>query len=100
MKNQIVKIILTVIEHENAMRDTPIDCSQGEGTSLYGAGGQLDSMGLVSLIVGVEQELEIELNLRLTLVSDIAMSARRSPFATIGSFADYILALSNEVACV
>lgn len=100
MRNQVVDVISFVIEQENALRDHPIDYSAGETTQLYGPAGALDSLGLVSLIVGVEQELEARLGLRLTLVSDSAMSSRRSPFATIGSFADYIVSLQSEPAHV
>jgi acyl carrier protein len=100
MRERIVGIIRAAIDRENELRDTPIDVSAGEETQLYGLNGQLDSMGLVSLVVDVEGEIERQLNVSVTLVSDRAMSARRSPFATIGSLADYALSLASEVAGV
>lgn len=100
MRSLILDIIRAALEHENAMRSEPIRLADGEATALYGARGQLDSMGLVSIIVDVEQGIERELGISLTLVSDAAMSARRSPFATIGSMADYVLALCSEVSRV
>lgn len=100
MRNQIVNIIYAVIDSENELREEPIDRSKGEDTPLYGPAGHLDSMGLVSLVVGVEQAMEDQLNIQLTLVSDSAMSSRRSPFATVGSFANYVASMVEEVARV
>ena len=55
---------------------------------LYGNG--LDSMGLVQLIVMVEERIEDTTRVALTLASDKAMSRRSSPFATMQTLADYI----------
>ncbi|WP_208866263.1 hypothetical protein [Paraburkholderia lacunae] len=100
MRSQIIDIIRAALENESAMHSEPISLADGEATALYGRNGQLDSMGLVSVVVDVEQGIERELGVRITLVSDGAMSARRSPFATIGSLADYALGLCGEVARV
>lgn len=95
MKSQIVDIICRAIAAENELRTSPIDVSQGEATPLYGPEGKLDSLGLVSVIVEVEQLLTQKMGMSVVLVSDRAMSARSSPFATIGSFADYVISSSE-----
>jgi acyl carrier protein len=56
---------------------------------LFGDGG-LDSMGLVRFIVLVEERLQDTTDVALTLASDKAMSRRSSPFATLGTLAEYI----------
>lgn len=91
MRSQILDIIKETILEENQLLEKPIDASGGESTALYGGNGQLDSMSLVSLVVAVEQEIEIRLRRRVVLVSDRAVSSRHSPFATLGSFTDYVL---------
>ncbi|CAH2922453.1 MAG: hypothetical protein CPSOU_4103 [uncultured Paraburkholderia sp.] len=100
MRERIVEIILAAIQRENVLWEIPIDISAGEDTRLYGLDGQVDSLGLVSLVVEVEGKIEQQLGVSVTLVSDRAMSARRSPFATMGSLADYALGLTREVAGV
>lgn len=55
MRERIVEIILAAIDRENELRDAPVDVSAGEDTQLYGLAGQVDSMGLVSLVVEVEE---------------------------------------------
>lgn len=62
----------------------------GEETRLIGQGAILDSLGLVSLIVEVEQRLSDELGIHLILADERAMSQKRSPFRSIGALADYI----------
>ena len=96
MKDRIYSLIYRAIESQNALMHVPVDASRGIETHLFGEGGQLDSMGLVSLIVSVEEEVESEFGLNLILASDRAMSVRRSPFATVGSLADYVESLMAE----
>lgn len=98
MKDRIYSLIYRALENQSALMPAPLDASRGIETHLFGEGGQLDSMGLVSLIVSVEEELESEFGVSLILASDRAMSVRRSPFATVGSLADYVETLMTEDA--
>jgi acyl carrier protein len=59
-------------------------------TRLIGREAVLDSMGLVNLIVEVEQRLEEEYDLAVVLADERAMSQKNSPFRTVQSLADYI----------
>ena len=65
-------------------------------TPLFGENGVLDSLGLVALIVDVEEMLSDEVGRPIPLADDRAMSQTRSPFRTVGSLADYALALVRE----
>lgn len=67
-----------------------------ETTQLIGRSAVLDSMGLVTLIVEVEQRLEADYDLVVVLADDRAMSQTRSPFLSIGSLADYVMQLAAE----
>ena len=60
---------------------------------LFGQEGILDSMGLVSLITELEEKIEEEFDVSLTLADESAMSQKKSPFLTISSLAKYILNL-------
>ena len=98
MKQQVLKIIYNAIENENRSLAQPINLEEGENTALYGVGGVLDSMSLVSIVIDVEQMLEEQLGLRMTLVNDSAMSPKRSPFQSVSTFASYILDLNAQVS--
>ena len=89
------KIIEMVIEETNAILDTPND-NMNVDTNLYGNNGILDSMGLVSMIVAVEQDVEDEYNVQITIANAKAMSQKNSPFKTVGSLATYVEGLIKE----
>jgi hypothetical protein len=55
-------------------------------------------MGLVTLIVEVEQRLEADFDLVVVLADDRAMSQTRSPFLSVGALADYVMQLAAEQA--
>jgi len=61
-----------------------------EATALLGRDAVLDSLGLVTLIVDVEQKLDEQLRVTATLADDRAMSRERSPFMTVGTLIDYV----------
>ena len=62
-------------------------------TVLFGKGAQLDSLGLVNLVVGTEQRLSDTFGVALTLANEKAFSMKQSPFRTVGSLADYVTGL-------
>lgn len=68
----------------------------GESTLLFGDAGLLDSVGLVSLIVAVEQEIENDLDVSIVLADERAMSQSSSPFRTVGALAAYASTLAAE----
>jgi acyl carrier protein len=90
------KVIATIVEKVQDLDppnlvawSAPLD----EGTVLLGEGGLLDSLGLVTLLADLEQDVADQTGVAITIGDDQAMSARHSPFRTIGSLADYTLGL-------
>ena len=60
-------------------------------TPLFGRHGILDSLGLVHLIVLVEDRVADLFGVNVTLADDKALSEQRSPFRTVGSLTDYVV---------
>ena len=58
----------------------------------------VDSLGVVSLVVEIEQRLEGEYDLAVTLASEKAMSQRSSPFRTVGVLVDYVCEVATAEA--
>ena len=56
---------------------------------LFGNGGQLDSMGLVALIIDIEEALR-EAGYNIILTAERAMSRAQSPFKDVPSLVAYI----------
>jgi acyl carrier protein len=67
-------------------------------TVIVGPAAVIDSIGVVSLIVDIEQRLEMEHQVSVTLANDRAMSQRNSPFRTAAVLADHILTTEREAA--
>jgi acyl carrier protein len=65
-------------------------------TVIVGPDAVIDSIGVVSLIVDIEQRLEMDYQVSVTLANDRAMSQRNSPFRNASVLADHILATERE----
>ncbi|NNE11601.1 MAG: hypothetical protein HKN41_05065 [Ilumatobacter sp.] len=61
-----------------------------ESTPLLGADAPIDSLGLVNVIVDIEQRMLDDHGVVITIVDEKAMSQRNSPFRTVGTLSDYI----------
>jgi acyl carrier protein len=68
----------------------------GEETRLFGSKGLLDSLGLVTVVLDVEQQISDRSGCTISLADDRALSMERSPFRTVGTLADYVLTLLRE----
>ena len=89
----VIRSMTDVLE----MNDEPIPEVLDADTTIVGPSAALDSLGVVSLIVEIEQRLEVEHDVSITLASDRAMSQRSSPFRTVGVLADYMLEVINDL---
>ena len=96
-----IKSIETVIINSikelnnNLSKDNKLELSKK--TILFGKDGKLDSLGLVNLLVIMEQNIEDEFDVCIIIADERAMSQKHSPFRTIGTLADYIDMLLKEI---
>jgi acyl carrier protein len=79
-----------------SQKDLPLPDLANGAVNLIGRQAVLDSLGLVTLVVDLEQRLEEEYGIALVLVDEHAMSQKTSPFRTIESLTDYICLLIEE----
>jgi len=90
-RDTVIGVVIDVARDMNSTLPRAIDVARGETAPLFGSEGVLDSLGLVSLIVAVEQALDESLGVAVTLADERAVSQRASPFRTIGTLADYVM---------
>lgn len=67
-----------------------------ESTPLIGEDSVFDSLGLVNLIVDVEQRFQEARGIAITLADERALSQKTSPFRTVSSLVDYIERLIRD----
>lgn len=93
---QIYSVIFNSIGEINSVLPADKHLDKNENTVLYGQKSKLDSLGLVNLIVEVEQRLEDELGISVDLTDEKALSQKNSPFISVKSLTEYILNHLNE----
>ena len=96
MNNRIYECIIAGIKDFNETFDDKIDLSKGSQTELFSGNGVLDSLGLVNLILSIEDKLSEEFDISISLASEKAMSQKISPFKSIESLHNYIQELLAE----
>ena len=84
------------IEEINRQLENEHQLEKSTNTVLFGENGKLDSLGLINLVVAVEQNIEDEFDVTITLADERAMSQETSPFRTVGTLTDYIEMLLGE----
>ena len=85
----LTEILFPAVEEAKKSIPSAAVLEQSAKSPLFGEGG-LDSLGLVRFIVIVEERIQDQTGIELTLASDKAMSRRSSPFRTLGTLAEYI----------
>jgi len=89
MSEDLTQMIIAATRDLAAEQGVEIDGTLDANTRLFGEGGLLDSMALVSLVIAVEQALEEKYEVGVALADEKALSQRSSPYRTIGTLAAY-----------
>ena len=85
----VVAAITASVQEILTQRGSPLPAIDND-SRLIGRSAILDSLGLVTLIVDLEQRLEDEFAISLSLANERAMSQAKSPFISVGSLTDYV----------
>ncbi len=96
VKSETLSLIQRAIQdfnNQNLEEEQLLDTPE---SPLFGKEGKLDSLGLVNLILAVEERISNELDLNITLADERAMSRKNSPFRTVQSLADYVAERTEE----
>ncbi|MBD2412246.1 hypothetical protein FACHB389_33790 [Nostoc calcicola FACHB-389] len=102
LKEAVEEIILACIEEVTAQGWGRIQIEQGEAANILAGGGFIDSLGLTSLLVTIEQDIEAELGITINLTSTITEITLTStnPLATVGTLRDYVAnCINNATVC-
>lgn len=100
MRDRIVALVVDSYRQVLADGGAEVPDIVPESTRLVGGDAAVDSMGLVSLILGLEERLSDGLGVDVTIMDERALSRSRSPFRTVGTLADYVLEVSGDVRMV
>src|SRR5262245_54811985 len=88
MRTDLVSLVVNTLR-ETIGQNEKIPEFVGSETALLGREAVLDSLGLVTLVVAVEQAIVDTFGVRISLADEKAMSQQHSPFRTVGSLAEF-----------
>jgi acyl carrier protein len=88
--SKVEAAVFAAIDEVNEALPENGQIEKAHSAAIFGESGVLDSLGLVNLIVAVEQAIEDEFDESITLADEKAVSQRNSPFRTVGSLIDYV----------
>lgn len=95
-KAEVLAAVLEAIQEWNQQAEPEHQLEPSPQTRLLGRSSKLDSLGLVNLIVLVEEKIADKSGVSLTLADERAMSQERSPFRSVQSMSEYIHFLLAE----
>lgn len=88
-QDQIRDVVLAAMQVANRARDPQAQLVVSPEAALFGPGSPLDSLGLVALLLDIEEDL-LARGCHIVLSDERAMSQKRSPFRTVESLVEYI----------
>jgi acyl carrier protein len=89
MDDKIQNIVSCAIDRVNELLPTGQWVPKERTTALLGQGSQLDSMGFVNLIVALEEQLETQLGMIVTLADELMIDGQE--LSTVGGLHDVLL---------
>lgn len=85
----VLDLVLETVRSYRLAMSSADDTAIEPETSLFGPGGTLDSIGLVSVVIELEQKLSDLSGRDVSLMNDRAMSRSHNPFRTPRVLAEY-----------
>jgi acyl carrier protein len=98
LTTDLTSLVASCLRELAVQQDLTLPGDIGTSTQLFGPGGLLDSLALVALVVAVEQAVEDEFGVSLSLADERALSQRHSPYRTVGTLAEYAGTLIQEAS--
>lgn len=88
MQQEIIDLIIKTAQ-ELGEDEIGVNGALNKDTILFGEDGVLDSMGLVTLVIAVEQAIEEAYDVSPGLANEKAMSQANSPYRSVSSLAEF-----------
>jgi acyl carrier protein len=89
-RDRIMEVIYAALDEVNEARPPRERVAKLPDVRLIGDGGALDSLALVNLMVSVEERVEREIGVAVSLADALAVPPDSSPFRTPAALADHL----------
>ena len=91
----VIGVVLHALRTANLARDPDDQLAVSDEAALFGPDSPLDSLGLVALLLDVEEGLA-DIGVHVVLSDERAMSQKRSPFRSVQSLVAYVGQLARS----
>ena len=98
MDNEIQEAVHKAVGRLNEMRDADSQLGTATDTVIAGSAGSLDSMGLINLLLFVEEELATALGKPIDVMTTVGEQAASSASFTLGELTDLIGRRASELS--
>jgi acyl carrier protein len=86
---EIQDVVLSALRNANLARKSDAQLDVSLEAPVFGPGSALDSLGLVSLLIDIEEAIQ-DRGVEITLGDARAMSQTKSPFRSVPALVQYI----------
>lgn len=94
-RDAVERLVLDAMRAANQARDPSTQLKVAPGAPVFGQGSSLDSLGLVALLLDIEEALQTA-GRQVLLSDERAVSQKRSPFRNVDSVVAYIGTLLQQ----
>ena len=95
-KSRCLEMVYETIDEINENLEDQRKLVKSPQTQLFGCSANLDSIGIVTFIVMLEQNIADKYGYLITLADEKALSRLKSPFLTVESLTEYIVEKLND----
>lgn len=93
---KIIQVIFQAIDELNNQLSKEEKLEKSVDGVFFGSGGNLDSLRLVSLVTTLEQKIEEQFGITISMFDHLAFSENDNPFMTVNTLSDYIASILEK----
>src|SRR6202163_2780681 len=87
---RVSKAVFSAVDELNTQLPAGVSVEKSLDAPLYGAGGKLESLDFVTLIMEVEEKINAEFGTDITIADENLLSKQKSPFSTLRTLIEYL----------
>ena len=88
--DRIRTAVFSAVDELNTQLPAGVTFEKSLDVPLYGAGGKLESLDFVTLIMEVEEKINAEFGTDITIADENLLSKEKSPFSTLRTLIEYL----------
>ena len=93
---RVSQAVLSAVDELNTQLPAGVSVEKSLDAPLYGAGGKLESLDFVTLIMEVEEKINAEFGTNITIADENLLSKEKSPFSSLRTLIEYLEELLKQ----